>query len=139
AIYGSRGADGVILITTKKGKPGPVRIDAGIYAGVSDVAHFQPLLNLQQYLQMRHEAHANDKSPIGPTEYDINGVWDTTRSTNWQKQLIGGYGHNTKAQLAISGGNEQTQYRISGGYNVASSLEHLGGNDQTANLNVSLT
>lgn len=139
AIYGSRGADGVILITTKKGKIGAVRIDGTVYTGVNDVAHTLPVLNLQQYLQMRHQAKANDNSAILPTDYDINGVWDTTRSTNWQKELIGGFGHNTNAQLAVSGGSEQTQYRISGGYNYTSSLEHLGGNDQKANLNVSLT
>ena len=139
AIYGSRGADGVFLITTKKGKAGTTRIDASVYSGVSDVARFQPMLNLQQYLQMRHEAKANDQSPVSVTDYDINGVWDTTRSTNWQKALIGGFGHNTNAQLGISGGNPDVQYRINGSYNYVSSLEQLGGNDQTASLNVSLT
>jgi TonB-linked SusC/RagA family outer membrane protein len=139
AIYGSRGADGVILITTKKGKTGAPRISATVYSGVNDVAHFQHLLNLQQYLQMRHEAKTNDKSAISPTDYDINGGWDSTRSTNWQKALIGGYGHNTNAQLGISGGSEDVQYRINGGYNYTSDLEHLGGSDQTASLNVNIS
>ncbi len=139
AIYGSRGADGVILITTKKGKTGAPRIDASVYSGVSDVAHFQPMLDLQQYLQMRHEAKKNDNSAISTTDYDINGVWDSTRNTNWQKALIGGYGHNSNAQLGISGGNEDVQYRINGGYNYTSDLEHLGGSDQTASLNVNIS
>lgn len=139
AIYGSRGADGVILITTKKGKAGATRIDASVYSGVTDIAHLVPFLNTTQYLQMRREAKANDKTAIGATEYDINGAWDTTRNTNWTKYFLGGYGHNTKAQISASGGNEQIQYRISGGYNRATSLENLNGSDQTANLNLSLS
>lgn len=139
AIYGSRAADGVILITTKKGRAGAPTINASVYTGVSDVAHFQPMLNLQQYLQMRHEAKANDGSAINTTDYDINGVWDTTRSTNWQKALIGGFAHNTNAQIGMSGGSDLVQYRISGGYNYTSDLEHLGGNDQSASLNVNIT
>ncbi len=139
AIYGSRGADGVILITTKKGKAGAPKIDASVYTGVNDVGHFEPLLNEQQYLQLRHEAKANDNTPISSTDYDINGVWDTTRNTNWQKELIGGYGHIANAQLGISGGTQQMQYRISGGYNYSGNLEALGGSDKSANMHVSLS
>jgi TonB-linked SusC/RagA family outer membrane protein len=140
SIYGSRGADGVILITTKKGKVGAPKIDASVYTGVNDVGHFEPLLNGQQYLQMRHEAKANDHSAILPTDNDINGAWDTTRNTNWQKELIGGYGHIANAQLGISGGSQQMQYRISGGYNYSGNLEQLlGGSDRSANMHVSLS
>jgi len=139
AIYGSRGADGVILITTKKGKYGAPKIDASVYTGITDVAHMQPMLNEQQYLQMRHEAKANDHFPVLPTDYDINGTWDTTRNVNWQKQLIGGFGHLTNAQLGISGGSQLLQYRISGGYNRTTNMEQLGGSDQSANMHVSLT
>jgi len=139
AIYGSRGADGVILITTKKGKYGATKIDASIYTGTTDVGHMEPMLNEQQYLQMRHEAKANDHSPVSATDYDINGTWDTTRNVNWQKQLIGGFGHLTNAQLGISGGTQQLQYRISGGYNRTTNMEQLGGSDQSGNMHVSLT
>jgi TonB-linked SusC/RagA family outer membrane protein len=139
AIYGSRGADGVILITTKKGVTGAPKIDISLYSGVNDVAHMQPMLNEQQYLHMRREAKANDHSPILPTDYDINGTWDTTRNENWQKQLIGGFGHLTNAQLGISGGSPLVQYRISGGYNRTTNLEQLGGSDESGNLHVSLT
>jgi len=139
AIYGSRGADGVILITTKKGKYGTPKIDASIYTGITDVGHMQPMLNEQQYLQMRHEAKANDHSAISATDYDINGTWDTTRNVNWQKQLIGGFGHLTNAQVGISGGTQLLQYRISGGYNRTTNMEQLGGSDQSGNMHVSLT
>ena len=53
AIYGSRGANGVILITTKKGKAGRIKVDFNAYTGVGTVAHYTKLLNTQQYVSMR--------------------------------------------------------------------------------------
>lgn len=138
AIYGTRAADGVIIITTKKGKAGAPKIDASYYNGYTSVNHFPDMLNLQQYLEMREEAKRNDNSPIGPTDYDINGVWDTTRNTNWAKKLLGGEGHVNNAQLAISGGTTNTQYRISTGYSDQTNLTDLGGSNQNANLSFSI-
>lgn len=145
SIYGSRGADGVILITTKKGKAGGTRVDASVYSGYNEVSHQQKLLNREQYLQMRREAYKNENLPVpsiitNPNDqnYDINGVWDTTSNTNWQKALLGGKGYYTKAQLGIYGGSDQVQYRINGGYNYSSSLESLGGSDQNSSVNLNI-
>lgn len=138
SIYGARAADGVILITTKRGKAGAPRIDAGVYTGITQVGHIPNMLNTQQYLQMRHEAKKNDNAVISPTDYDINGVWDTTRNTNWAKQLLGGTGHVLNATAGISGGSDRTQYRISTGYNRQTNLTDLNGSSQTASFNVNL-
>lgn len=123
AIYGSRGANGVVLITTKKGKAGNTGIDVNVYEGAGKVTHTMSLLNTQQYLALRHQAFYNDSlaSPSshikpGPSDYDINGVWDSTRNTDWQKVLIGGTARLTSAQLNISGGNTNTQFVIGGSY-----------------------
>lgn len=138
SIYGARAADGVILITTKKGRIGATKIDVGVYSGITQVGHMPDMLNTQQYLQMRHEAKKNDNAVISPTDYDINGVWDTTRNNNWAKQLLGGTGRVLNATAGISGGSERTQYRISTGYNKQTNLTDLNGSSQTANFNVSL-
>jgi TonB-dependent starch-binding outer membrane protein SusC len=116
AIYGSRGANGVILIATKKGKAGKTQFDLNVSTGGSKVAHFMDLMNTQQYLSMRHEALNNDETAPGPSDYDLNGAWDTTRYTNWQKTFIGGTAQFNNIQGALSGGNTNTQFRISGGY-----------------------
>ncbi|WP_259070356.1 SusC/RagA family TonB-linked outer membrane protein [Mucilaginibacter sp. X4EP1] len=119
SIYGSRGANGVILITTKKGKVGAAKADVRYEEGFGQVGHFLNLLNTQQYLQVRREAFKNDgvTIPSSPTSgYDINGTWDTTRYTNWQKVLIGGTSHYTDAHGTVSGGTENIQYNIIGGY-----------------------
>lgn len=64
AIYGSRGANGVILITTKKGKAGDTKVNVDLSQGIGQVGHFMNLLNTQQYLQMMHQAYANDRLPF---------------------------------------------------------------------------
>lgn len=138
AIYGSRAANGVILITTKKGKAGASKIDANVYTGYSKVSRLPQFLNTQQYLQMRKEAKKNDNFPILPTDNDINGVWDTTRYTNWAKELLGGVAHTTNAQASVSGGDANTQYLVSGNYNRQGNIMPLGGSNQTASTHFSL-
>lgn len=116
SIYGSRGANGVILITTKRGRPGRTRINLNTYTGFSKVTTLPKYLNLQQYLEMRREAFMNDNAKPGPIDYDVNGTWDTTRYTDWQKELLGGAGHTSDLQGSISGGNDNIQYLVGGGY-----------------------
>jgi TonB-linked SusC/RagA family outer membrane protein len=119
AIYGSRGSNGVILITTKKGQSGKTDLDINFYQGAGKVLRRQEMLNTQQYLAMRREALKNDGKTISPTSTshaDINGMWDTTRYTNWQKELLGGTADITDLQLNVTGGNANTTFRLGGNY-----------------------
>lgn len=119
AIYGSRGANGVILITTKKGKIGKTLIIANVTQGTAAVSKMMPMLNTRQYLDMRYEAYRNDgvdwRSPTVYTAVDLKN-YDTTRYTDWQKEFIGNTASYTDAQLSMTGGNTQTQYLIGGSY-----------------------
>lgn len=115
AIYGSRGANGVILITTKAGNPGKLKMDANIYTGIGKVAHNVEYLNTEQYLQMRREAFKNDNT--SPHDFDNDLLtWDSTHYTDWQKVFLGGTANITDGQVAFSGGSANMQARISGGY-----------------------
>jgi len=116
AIYGSRGANGVILITTKKGKPGKTKATLNLNAGMGKVTKMLNLMNTDQYLQMRNEAFRNDGQSPTSTDYDVNGTWDKNRYTDWQKVMIGGTSHSLDAQGSISGGTQQTQFLFSSGY-----------------------
>ena len=116
AIYGSRGANGVVLITTKKGKSGKTKVDITAYTGAGRIDHRMRLLNSRQYLQMRHEAFQNDAETPDSYDYDLNGTWDTSHSTDWQKTLIGGTAHINSIQGTLSGGTTHTQFIIGGGY-----------------------
>lgn len=115
AIYGSRGANGVILITTKKGKQGNTRIDAAVSYGVNQVGHKLDLLNTDEYLQMRREAFKNDGLTPTATDYDLN-TWDQNKYTDWQKELIGDNATTINTSLNISGGSNKSSYLIAGNY-----------------------
>src|SRR5699024_2989689 len=91
AIYGSRGANGVVLITTKKGKVGKTNFTINSSTSFSKVGKFMKMMNTKQFNQMRDEAFANDGITVFPANaYDMNGAWDRNRYTDWQKELIGG-------------------------------------------------
>ncbi|MNQ64001.1 Ferrienterobactin receptor precursor [compost metagenome] len=116
SIYGSRGANGVVLITTKKGKSGKTAFSINTYSGTGKITRTLDLMNTQQYLGMREQAFAND----GITEYpfwayDVNGTWDRNRYTDWQEELIGGTAFTTSIDAAVSGGNNNTDFTIRAG------------------------
>lgn len=119
AIYGSRGANGVILITTKRAKAGPLRVNGSVIAGFSSPSRMPEYLNTRQYLRYRRQVFANDNKSPGLLDYDLNGTWDTTRYTNWAEELIGKPAQNMNARVSVSGGNVNTQFQVSIGYTKA--------------------
>ncbi|MFH7000965.1 SusC/RagA family TonB-linked outer membrane protein [Flavobacterium bizetiae] len=123
AIYGSRGANGVVLITTKKGKEGKTKFSFSASSGAAKVTRLVKLMNTAEYLQMRRQAFANDgKTTYPESAYDINGTWDQNRQTNWQKKLIGSTAAISDLQGSISGGSSSTQFLFSGNYHSESSV-----------------
>lgn len=116
AIYGSRAANGAILISTKKGKVGSIKTDINLQYGWGKVPQKMDLLNTQQYMEMRREGKFNDGAQVRQTDYDLRGVWDTTRYTDWQEELIGGAANYTRTTAGVSGGAESVQYLVSATY-----------------------
>lgn len=116
SIYGSRGANGVILITTKQGKAGQVAVNFNAYTGWSEAAQQLDMLSTAQYLELRKEAFANDGETPGPDNGVDLLVWDQKKETNWQEYLIGHSAPSSEAQLSFSGGSDQTRFILSGNY-----------------------
>lgn len=117
AIYGSRGANGVVLITTKKGKAGKTKFRLNVSSGLGTLTGTIALLNTSEHLKLRKEAYKNDGVTVIPSNaYDINGTWDASKQTDWQKQLLGKTALFTNLQGSISGGNAQTNFLISGNH-----------------------
>ena len=117
AIYGSRGANGVALITTKGGKAGKTSIDINVSQGAGKVTRMMDLLNTQQYLEMRNEAFNNDgatPNPNSPNDLDVLEWGD--RYTDWQDELIGGTAHMTNAEVSMSGGDASTRFSVGIGF-----------------------
>ncbi|MBO9731957.1 MAG: TonB-dependent receptor [Chitinophaga sp.] len=114
SIYGSRGANGVILVTTKKGKAGKTQTNFNVYTGLGNPVNRMKMLSTPEYVAMRKEAFKNDnKSYDAETAPDLT-IWDQQQTTDWQKYLMGNNAHITEAQGSVSGGNEQTQFLLSG-------------------------
>lgn len=117
AIYGSQGANGVILITTKKGATdGRSSFEITSSYGIGKVPHFVEMLNREQYLKLRRDAYSNANMMPDIYAYDLNGVWDTTRYTDWQRLLLGGTSNISNNMASFTGGTKQTSFRLSGEY-----------------------
>lgn len=113
AIYGSRGGSGVIIINTKKAAPGKMTLSLDYNHGWETVPRRVHLLNTTQYLAMRREAVLNDGA--NPSGNDMT-KWDTTRYTDWQKEIIGHAADVYNVHSSVTGGNENMQYLVSGNY-----------------------
>jgi TonB-dependent starch-binding outer membrane protein SusC len=114
AIYGSRGANGVLLITTKKGKAGPMIIGAGLSFGGSRPVNLPHLLNSEQYVQMREEAIHNDGLNVDSvTAPDL--LLGTNRYTDYKKMAVGNRALFQDGWVRVSGGDTIFNYLLSGG------------------------
>lgn len=114
AIYGSRGANGVVLITTKHGTDNGTGFQIRTYTGISKVPGKLELLDTDRYLQLRQLAFENDGvEPDQNNAYDLL-LWDNQRYTDWQEYAFGNNAQVNNASLAFSGGSKQTFFRIGG-------------------------
>ena len=144
AIYGSRAANGVVLITTKKGKAGKTRFDAHLSSSLGSVSNLLDLLNTQEYLELRREGVENDgfgpflEDPAFDFIWPDIKSWDNGRYTDWQKKLIGGTAYRNNAQLSVSGGATNTQFLVSGAYNKETTVFLGDANYKKATLHSNL-
>lgn len=119
-IYGSRGANGVIIITTKRGKAGDVKITYNGYMGVNNVARQYDVFDAEEFTKLRTVSGWNDYLAV-ETESMLLG-----RETNWQ-DLIYQTGKISSHEVSMSGGSEKTQYSVSGAYfNETGVLPEMG-------------
>jgi len=117
AIYGSRGANGVILITTKKGMLGKTQVTIDASSSMISVTKMMDLLNTGEYISMRREAFENDGITDYPANaYDVNGTWDPNRYTDWQEELLGNPAYNQTFKTLIQGGVSRTLFSLGGSF-----------------------
>ncbi len=120
SIYGSRGANGVILITTKQGKAGKTKLTGNFYTGVSTMTHTMPLLNTPEYLQMRADAFRNDgiipTTKAGASFAPDLLIYDGNSNTNYLQTLYGKQSSTQNASLALSGGDSNTTFYVGMNY-----------------------
>src|SRR6218665_1519147 len=140
SIYGSRGAAGVLIVTTKKGKQGKPRTTYDAWVGFSKATRIPEVLNADQYMELKNEAVLNAKILTGNENnpsvrsalffpaLDANG---NSINTDWKSYIYQtGVSHNHA--LTVSGGSATTSYFLSAGYSnqegilVGNAFERIG-------------
>lgn len=117
AIYGSRAGNGVILVTTKKGKKDRTVLNFDMSVGFDQVMHKYPLMNAEEYVEMAIEFRENQGLTV-PEILTNSSMW---RKTDWQ-DVIFRTGLNHSYTLSANGGGEKVQYAISGGYSAVEGI-----------------
>ncbi|MFO7256457.1 MAG: TonB-dependent receptor [Bacteroidota bacterium] len=110
AIYGSRGTNGVVLITTKRGKAGDVKVTYDFSYSLQTPPENIPVMNLRQYAQMENEYKAIAGGQVREDFLDPSILGE---GTNWQDELFKSAAMQ-KHQVSVSGGNDKTTFYISG-------------------------
>lgn len=119
AIYGVRAANGVILITTKKGSSETPTINFNARYGVQNLRKKWDVLNTQEYVQFFEQAYANNPDFALDPEFDPNSpqyLGDTQETYDWQTPLINENAVTEDYSLNISGQTDKTNYYVSGNY-----------------------
>lgn len=123
AIYGSRGANGVILVTTKKGRNGETRISYNGYHGIGTAAYKYPVFNSQEYQALRNLSPWTQ----GYMAEELNGITQG-RNTDWQ-DLMYENALRSDHNISVSGGSNGNTFSLGGGYYKETTL--MPGEDYT--------
>lgn len=122
AIYGARAANGVVLVTTKKGKAGRLQLTYDGYYGVQYAARMPSLLNAKEYMSMMDETRFNEANPtydwanILPTPL-YNSIMDGSwQGTNWMKEAYNEAAPTQNHAVNLSGGNDQSKFALGFSY-----------------------
>ncbi len=121
AVYGARAANGVILVTTKKGTAGAARVSYNFTYGVSSPWRERDVLNASEYAMMVNEGFLN--SGAAPVYKD---PWSYGKGTEWQKEVFNYNAPQQQHEMSISGASENVNYYLSFGYNSQDGI--VGGN-----------
>lgn len=112
AIYGTRAANGVVIVTTRKGIKGQLNVTIDAYTGISNVAKTLDVLDAPTLAEIKRERFTNDGIAVNP-------IWEDpqyqTQRTNWQDELFQ-TGITNNVDLSISGGSEKSSFLFSLGY-----------------------
>lgn len=117
AIYGSEGANGVILVTTKSGKAGKTEVTANAYTGIKNTYKLTDVLSPYEYVYYQKELDPGE-SITGTSFYGMYGLWDdvdiykSKKGLDWQEQLYGNTGIQKHVDVGLTGGDSSVNYKL---------------------------
>jgi len=117
SIFGSRASNGVIIITTKKGKEGSMNINFNTYTGLQVAGNLTEMCDKNQYIELYNEAATNDNEAATHDLRSLipNGMADTSANTNWWNEIFRP-AIITSTDISVSGGSKKINYIVSGNY-----------------------
>ncbi|RKD89978.1 SusC/RagA family TonB-linked outer membrane protein [Mangrovibacterium diazotrophicum] len=113
AIYGARGANGVILITTKSGKEGRINVSFNSYFGVRQRIKSLPVLSPYEYVMYQYELDQSSTFQGYYGVYDDLDIYKSVKGTDWQDKVFGRTATQQYYNLGISGGAKNTTFNLS--------------------------
>lgn len=124
ALYGARGANGVILVTTKRGKEGPAKVFVRLESSISSPTQTVELADPVTYMKSYNEA-ITTRDPLGELMYSYDKIEQTGKpnanrliypSNDWYRMLFKDYSQSERANISIRGGGKVSSYYISGAF-----------------------
>lgn len=132
AIYGSRGSNGVIVITTKSGKAGKTQVSFGSYVDVQKLVNPLKMMNAEQFVDYQYEYDLLNGNPAEFAEYYggnvndadfysgsaqyIKDTYGSNPGIDWQKMVFGGNAIMQNHSISVSGGDEKTRFTLNGNF-----------------------
>lgn len=142
SIYGSRGAYGVILITTKRGsldRSGEPSLQLVLNRSLSVTGTFPRLLPTVDYLNLRKEGLKNDGAVVGAQDLDLNGTYPIEAESDWRRELLGSRSMSTRLHARYSGGKEQMSYAVAANFNRQGNVVRSIGYNQQGGAKIDLS
>jgi TonB-linked SusC/RagA family outer membrane protein len=129
AMYGPRGANGIIVVQTKVGREGKLKVDARVETNMSMPTNFLELISAEEYMRLYNQARMSRNPQLGPL-YSEQKIQATIAGENptiypnidWYNQLFKNQTFNTKTYLSLQGGGTAATYLVSGGYDHETGL-----------------
>src|SRR5690606_30565282 len=145
ALYGARGANGVILVTTKEGTEGKAKISFRIENSISTPTRNVELAGPITYMELHHES-GRTRDPDAPLMYSQTKIENTRMgvdpivfpATDWRKELFKDYTMNQRFNLNVSGGGQVARYYVAGSMNRDNGVLKVDGRNNFNN-NINLT
>ncbi len=135
AIYGARGANGVVIVTTKSGKEGKIQVNFGASIGVRKVMKEIGVLSPYDYAKYQYETQYGKEQEYG--DWRDMDIWKSVEGSNWQDELFGRTGIQQIYNLSVSGGSKDTKFNVS--YSRTDDKSIMLGSDFTKdNINAKL-
>ena len=132
AIYGARGANGVIIVTTKSGTEGKTQVDFGASFGLKKVTKLTKVLSPYDYVAYQHELGSTDYG-----NYSDMDIWKSVEGYDYQDDIFGRTGNQAQYNVNVSGGSKQVKYNVSYAHNDEKSIM-LGSGFNKNNINAKI-